>query len=246
MSIVIITGSIAPYTHRLYEAYAQASGEGLTVLACAAIEPHRAWQVPEPEYYKLEVLPGWRRHASYTSHVYLNPAVIPALRRLKPDTIILSGSFSPTMALGSVYARATKTPYGIAIDGALATDPGETSLPHAMMRRLLVPSAKFGICASEASVDLLARWGLPRDRATGRSTFSFLAPSMKRPKASCSSPTSWPAAVSWVSGPEFGLQAMARSAVNCKGAWIWRALKRSSMAMCRRQHSPRSMAQQRC
>lgn len=165
MSIAIVTGSIAPYTHRLYEAYAQATGEALAVLACAAIEPQRAWQVPEPKYYRLEVLPGWRRHASYTSHVYLNPAVVPALRRLKPDIIILSGGFSPTMALAAAYARATGTPYGIAIDGALATDPGETSRAHGLMRRLLVPSAAFGICASQASVELLARWGMPRDRA---------------------------------------------------------------------------------
>ena len=165
MSLAIVTGSVAPYTHRLYEAYAEASGEEVTVLACAAIEPQRAWQIPEAKHYKLEVLSGWRRHASYTSHAYFNPSVITALRRLKPDISILWGGFSPTMALAAGYARATGIPYGVATDGALATDPGKTSRVHGLMRRLLVPSASFGVCASQASVDLLARWGLSRERA---------------------------------------------------------------------------------
>lgn len=165
MSLVIVTGSIAPYTHRLYEAYAEASGEEVTVLGCAAIEPQRAWQISEAKHYKLEVLSGWRHHASYTSHAYFNPSVVSALRRLKPDTVILWGGFSPTMALAAGYARATGTPYGVATDGALATDPGETSRVHGLMRRLLVPSASFGVCASQASVELLARWGLSRERS---------------------------------------------------------------------------------
>ena len=164
MRVAIVTGAIAPYTHRLYEAFARTHTVDLTVLVCGRIEPQRQWRVPPPEHYRLQVLSGLRRHVSYTRHVYFNPSVLTALARLRPDTIVIE-DFSPTMALAAAYARATGTPYGIKTDGHRGTDPGERSRIHHGMRRLLVPSASFGICASEDSVALLEHWGLDAGRS---------------------------------------------------------------------------------
>ena len=163
MSIAIITGSLSPYTLRSYEALAERCREELHVFTCAAIEPHRAWRLAEPRHFQHVVLPGLRWHRNDWSHLYLNPSVVPRLARLKPRTIVV-GAFSPTMAMAVGYARMTGTPYGVATDGTLATDPGEHSTAHRLMRQAMVPAARFGICASEASVALLERWGLAPGR----------------------------------------------------------------------------------
>lgn len=163
MSIAIVTGTLTPYTARAYEAFAERFGEDLHVYTCTRIEPHRAWEIPAPCHFRHVVLPGieWHRHDA--SHLYVNPAVLPHLVRLRPEAIAIA-AFSPTMALAVAYARATGTPYGVATDGTLETDPGEHSRLHKLMRQAMVPGGRFGICASEASVALLERWGMERGR----------------------------------------------------------------------------------
>ncbi len=163
MPIAIITGSLTPYTVRAYDAFAERHGEDLHVLTCARIEPHRAWEVASPRHFKHSVLPGLRWHRHDASHVYANPSVVTRLARLRPETMAVA-AFSPTMALAVAYARATGMPYGVATDGTLETDPGGSSTPHRLMRRMMVPAARYGICASEASVALLEHWGLERGR----------------------------------------------------------------------------------
>jgi glycosyltransferase involved in cell wall biosynthesis len=159
MSLAIVTGSLTPYTMRAYDEFARRCGEDLHVFTCARIEPHRAWQIPEANHFKHVVLSGFRWHRHDVSHFYANPSIVPRLARLKPETMAVA-AFSPTMALAVAYARATGMPYGIATDGTLETDPGEQSRPHRLMRQMMVPGAHYGICASEASVALLERWGL--------------------------------------------------------------------------------------
>jgi glycosyltransferase involved in cell wall biosynthesis len=163
MSVAVIVGSLAPYTSRLYDAYAERFGEDVHLFSCAAIEPHRQWRFPPPTAARHTVLPGVSWHRSDASHIYLNPGIVPALARLRPE-LIVAGAFSPTMLAAAAYARATRTSYGIATDGTLATDPGERSLPHGLIRRLLVPGARFGICGSTDSVRLLEHWGLAPGR----------------------------------------------------------------------------------
>lgn len=163
MPIAIVTGSLTPYTVRAYDAFAERYREDLHVFTCAAIEPHRAWQVATPKHFAHAVLPGLRWHRHDASHVYANPSVVTRLARLRPETMAVA-AFSPTMALAVAYARATGLAYGVATDGTLETDPGESSAPHRLMRQMMVPAARYGICASEASVALLERWGLHRGR----------------------------------------------------------------------------------
>lgn len=165
MPIAFVTGHVTPYNRRLFETFVDLTGDELHVYSCIDTEPHRNWVVGKPRNFNLEVLPGIRRHLSDISHIYLNPSIVTKLIRLKPDVVAMA-AFSPTMLLAWGYSRARGIPYGLSTDGVPSIDPGERSRPHRWMRQLMVPNAAFGICASDESVDLLARWGLDRSRST--------------------------------------------------------------------------------
>jgi glycosyltransferase involved in cell wall biosynthesis len=147
----------------MFDAVADRCGFDLHVLACAAVEPQRGWQLPKPRHYNLKVLPGLRHHVSYTSHVYFNPTVLIELARLRPDVIHLA-AFSPTMLIAGQYALLTRTPFGVGTDGSVDTDPGRVSLVHRLARRAIVPRASYGVGASEDSRRLLAQYGLGPER----------------------------------------------------------------------------------
>jgi glycosyltransferase involved in cell wall biosynthesis len=164
LSIAIVSGAIAPYSNRLFNAIAKVHDIDLHVFTCAENEPHRQWRVEPAVNYTLKTLPGLRYHVNQLSHVYLNPTVLTHLRRLRPDAIILA-SFSPTMMIAAAYAFATGTPLGISTDGSLETDPGRSSALHRWVRKALLPRAFIGIGASSASIKLLAHYGLPTNRS---------------------------------------------------------------------------------
>ena len=159
MTIAIVTGSVAPYTNRLYDAYARLHNADLHVLQCEKVERGRQWSIPEPQHYKASSLTGFGIHTSDISHIYFNPGIIWALARLRPDTVIIQ-SFSPTMIVAALHASATGISLGLAIEGARDVDPGETSWSHAQARRLLASRATFGTCSSHGAQEMMAHWGL--------------------------------------------------------------------------------------
>ncbi|MFH6785814.1 MULTISPECIES: glycosyltransferase family 4 protein [Methylobacterium] len=161
--VVVVTGALAPYTQVLYRALAAGLGRPLTVLACAAREPARQWQLAAADGYGFAVLPGLRWHRDAVRNLYVNPGVVPRLARLRPAAVILN-DFSPTMAIAALAARALGIPYGIRTDGVPETDPGARSRPHRLLRRTIVPGAAFGLAPSEGSRTLLSAYGLAPDR----------------------------------------------------------------------------------
>lgn len=163
LSIAIVSGSIAPYSNRLFNSIAEAHNLDLHVLTCVDTEPQRKWRVAPATNYTLQVLPGLRYHIDDMRHVYFNPSVLKYLWKLRPSAVIL-GAFSPTMLVAAAYALATRTPLGISTDGCLDTDPGKTSAVHRLVRNTLLPRARFGIGASEASLELLAHYGLAQGK----------------------------------------------------------------------------------
>jgi glycosyltransferase involved in cell wall biosynthesis len=163
MKLAIVTGSLAPYASRLYSAFAEQHGVDVTVMQCALAEPGRQWQLPESRRFRLISLPGFRHHRSDVSHIYLHPAVVRELARLKADRILID-SFSPTMILAALYAIATRTPYVLGLEGSRDIDPGERSLPHALARRFFARRADSGSCTSEAAREMMVSWGLARER----------------------------------------------------------------------------------
>jgi glycosyltransferase involved in cell wall biosynthesis len=163
LKVTIVTGAIAPYTNRFYDACASSLDIKLQVLACEYREPQRNWDVPSPKRYDFQLLNGIRYHASYTSHIYFNPGVVHHLVATKPDIVLIEG-FSPTMALAALTARAMGIPIGVMTDGSVETDPGQQSFIHRAMRNLIVPRAVVGIGASADSLRLLGQYGLAPER----------------------------------------------------------------------------------
>lgn len=159
MKAAIITGNVAPYANRLYEACARDHGIDLHVFECASKEPSREWVRADVENYKRTTLSGLRIQKSDIKNIYFNPSVIPSLWRSHPDVIILSG-FSPTMMLAGLYALATRTPLGLDIDGSRELDPGDRSFIHGAVRRFLAKRASFATCSSDATREMKEHWGL--------------------------------------------------------------------------------------
>ncbi len=168
--VVVVTGALAPYTQVLYRALAAALDRPLTVLACAAREPARQWDLAAADGYRFAVLPGLRWHRDAVRNLYVNPSVVPRLAQMRPSAVILN-DFSPTMAMAALTARALRIPYAIRTDGVPETDPGARSAAHRVLRRVIVPGAAFGLAASEGSRTLLSSYGLaPRESTAHRSS----------------------------------------------------------------------------
>jgi glycosyltransferase involved in cell wall biosynthesis len=163
MRIAYVTNIIAPYMHAVFEAVCKSPDDRLQVLCCAPTEPGREWNVPLASNYSVVVLKGMRLHLSYTQHIYFNPDVWSALSSFDPDVVFIN-AFSPTMVIGSAWARLHGRPYCVATDGWKLTDPGERSIVHRFFRRVLIPRAAAGLGASNLSLELLESYGISRSR----------------------------------------------------------------------------------
>lgn len=162
MTIAVVTNSITPYTNKLFEAFASRSTSELIVYQCTAREADRFWNIPQPRHYRLVTLEGLSR-ATTVGYVHFNPGIVKQLARHKPD-VIVAGGFTPTMCAAGLYALATGRPYGLFFDGSRATDKGEMSFPHRILRRFIVPRASFAICPSEGNRELVRFWGMAPQR----------------------------------------------------------------------------------
>ncbi len=180
LTIVIVTGALAPYTHLLYEALGDVVGGSLHVLTCTSRETTRLWQIPPARTYHHEVLPGIRVKRSLISTIYLNPAVVWRLIALRPSLVIVS-DFSPTSLLAVLTARWLGVPVGVTTDGVPATDPGSHSALHRFARRAIISRCAFGIGPSDASVALLNSYGLAGDRITHSHLFPGWQPRLSPP-----------------------------------------------------------------
>jgi len=106
MSLVVLTNIPTPYRTAFFDALAEAAacaGKRFHVLYCAKTEPGRHWPYdPSKMKHAHMVLRGF--HPSLTGiHAHLNPGVLAELNLLKPDTLILAGSWNtPTMLVAGL------------------------------------------------------------------------------------------------------------------------------------------------
>ena len=114
MSLVILTNIPTPYRTAFLDALAEeaaCAGKRLHVLYCAKTEPGRHWPYdPSKMKHAHTVLRGF--HPSLTGiHAHLNPGVLAELNLLKPDTLLLAGSWNtPTMLIAglNIYSPAPR------------------------------------------------------------------------------------------------------------------------------------------
>ncbi len=110
MSLVVLTNIPTPYRTAFFDALAEEAaraGKRFHVLYCAKTEPGRHWPYDASKMrHAHTVLRGF--HPSLTGiHAHLNPGVLAELNLLKPDTLILAGSWNtPTMLVAglNIYA----------------------------------------------------------------------------------------------------------------------------------------------
>ena len=106
MSLVILTNIPTPYRTAFFDALAEEAsrvGKRFHVLYCAKTEPGRHWPYDAAKMrHAHTVLRGF--HPSLTGiHAHLNPGVLAELNRLKPDTLIIAGSWNaPTMLIAGL------------------------------------------------------------------------------------------------------------------------------------------------
>ena len=106
MSLVILTNIPTPYRTAFFDALAEEAaraGKRFHVLYCAKTEPGRHWPYDASKMrHAHTVLRGF--HPSLTGiHAHLNPGVLAELNLLKPDTLILAGSWNtPTMLVAGL------------------------------------------------------------------------------------------------------------------------------------------------
>jgi len=106
MSLVVLTNIPTPYRTAFFDALAEEAaraGKRFHVLYCAKTEPGRHWPYdPSAMKHAHTVLRGF--HRSLTGiHAHLNPGVLAELNLLKPDTLLIAGSWNtPTMLIAGL------------------------------------------------------------------------------------------------------------------------------------------------
>jgi len=114
MSLVVLTNIPTPYRTAFFDALAEEAaraGKRFHVLYCAKTEPGRHWPYDASKMrHAHTVLRGF--HPSLTGiHAHLNPGVLAELNLLKPDTLIIAGSWNtPTMLVAglNIYSPAPR------------------------------------------------------------------------------------------------------------------------------------------
>ena len=106
MSLVVLTNIPTPYRTAFFDALAEEAsraGKRFHVLYCAKTEPGRHWPYDASKMrHAHTVLRGF--HRSLTGiHAHLNPGVLAELNLLKPDTVLVAGSWNtPTMLIAGL------------------------------------------------------------------------------------------------------------------------------------------------
>jgi glycosyltransferase involved in cell wall biosynthesis len=114
VSLVVLTNIPTPYRTAFFDSLAEAAacaGKRFHVLYCAKTEPGRHWPYDSAKMkHAHTVLRGF--HPSLTGiHAHLNPGVLAELNLLKPDTLLLAGSWNtPTMLIAglNIYSPAPR------------------------------------------------------------------------------------------------------------------------------------------
>ena len=114
MSLVVLTNIPTPYRTAFFDALAEEAaraGKRFHVLYCAKTEPGRHWPYDASKMkHAHTVLRGF--HPSLTGiQAHLNPGVLAELNMLKPDTLLLAGSWNtPTMLIAglNIYSPAPR------------------------------------------------------------------------------------------------------------------------------------------
>jgi glycosyltransferase involved in cell wall biosynthesis len=161
MRLALIMGMVAPYRVPVLSRVADALDGDLHVLACAAQEKGRRWQIGHGGL-RVDTLKGLQIPLGSAFVMHINPGVITWLRRLQPRVLCITG-FTPTMLLAAAYAGRRGIPYVLQIDAWAGGDPRHRSPVHRLLRRKVVGGSAAGIALGEKGRRWLSSFGLPEE-----------------------------------------------------------------------------------
>ena len=170
MSLVVLTNIPTPYRTAFFDALAEEAaraGKRFHVLYCAKTEPGRHWPYdPSKMKHAHTVLRGF--HPSLTGiQAHLNPGVLAELNLLKPDTLLLAGSWNtPTMLIAglNIYSPAPRRFFWS--EGHADAVLHKTGLIAWLRRRVCRTFDGFAVPNAKSAEWALAQAGGPRPIVT--------------------------------------------------------------------------------
>lgn len=170
MSLVVLTNIPTPYRTAFFDALAEEAaraGKRFHVLYCAKTEPGRHWPYePAKMKHAHTVLRGF--HPSLTGiHAHLNPGVLAELNLLKPDTLILAGSWNtPTMLVAGLNIYAPPPRRFFWSEGHADAVLHKTGLIAWLRRRIYRTFDGFAVPNAKSAEWAVAQAGGPRQVVT--------------------------------------------------------------------------------
>lgn len=172
MSLVVLTNIPTPYRTAFFDALAEEAaqaGKSFHVLYCAETEPGRHWPYDASKMLHSHTVLGGIHFSMAGLHPHLNFGVVAQLRHLKPDTLIIAGSWNtPTMLIAGLDIYKPK-PRRIFWSEGHVDAARHKSGPIAWMRRwayqrfdgFAVPNAKSADWASAQAASAREIFTLP-------------------------------------------------------------------------------------
>jgi glycosyltransferase involved in cell wall biosynthesis len=170
LSLVILTNIPTPYRTAFFDALAEEAarvGKRFHVLYCAKTEPGRHWPYdPSKMKHAHTVLRGF--HHSLTGiHAHLNPGVLAELNLLKPDTLIIAGSWNtPTMLVAGLNIYSPPPRRFFWSEGHADAVLHKTGLIAWLRRRVYRTYDGFAVPNAKSAEWALAQAGSPRQVVT--------------------------------------------------------------------------------
>ena len=170
MSLVLLTNIPTPYRTAFFDALAEEAaraGKRFHVLYCAKTEPGRHWPYePAKMKHAHTVLRGF--HRSLTGiHAHLNPGVLAELNLLKPDTLIIAGSWNtPTMLVAGLNIYSPPPRRFFWSEGHADAVLHKTGLIAWLRRRVYRTFDGFAVPNAKSAEWALSQAGSPRQVVT--------------------------------------------------------------------------------
>lgn len=158
--LVEFNNMVTPYTSRLFNRLAE-DGVLLGVLSCTASESNRRWGEPGPKLYAHEILRGVELRVAPRRYAHLNLGIWHALGRMRPRLLVLNG-FYPSMLIAWAWARWTRTPVALRVDGG--ADDMPMSLYHRLVRPRMLRSCRAVLTSGIKGTRYFAAQGFAPDR----------------------------------------------------------------------------------
>ena len=166
--LVVLNNEILPYRIPLFRALADDPQFDLHVLYCARRGWDRSWSLPhESLTFDHTVVPGFSirvRKPDYSERrtIYINPALMLTLARLRPE-VIVGYEYSAPALTALLYARLRGARYIVWTEGTTHSERHIT-WGQKLTRRLIIPRAQAYLATSLAACENLARLGAAPER----------------------------------------------------------------------------------